>query len=177
MNLESPKVNVAKSAEYLFNALNDVKNFEKLMPENIAKFEVIDENCFEFGLKGMPEIKLVKKGGKLLLFYWLLCGFLSLMQNVIGVSLAQVFDIDPLLGVLMGAVSMEGGHGAAGAFGPTVEALGVYGATAVALAAATFGLVSGGLVGGPVAKYLIGRYNLKSTESEENISVDEAEGG
>jgi hypothetical protein len=63
MNLESPKVNVAKSAEYLFNALNDVKNFEKLMPENIAKFEVIDENCFEFGLKGMPEIKLIKKGG------------------------------------------------------------------------------------------------------------------
>lgn len=63
MNLESPKVNVAKSAEYVFKALNDVKNFEKLMPENIAKFEVIDENCFEFGLKGMPEIKLVKKGG------------------------------------------------------------------------------------------------------------------
>ncbi len=63
MNLESPKVSVAKSAEYVFNALNDVKNFEKLMPENIAKFEVIDENCFEFGLKGMPEIKLVKKGG------------------------------------------------------------------------------------------------------------------
>ena len=63
MNLESPKVNVAKSTEYLFNALNDVKNFEKLMPESIAKFEVIDENCFEFGLKGMPEIKLVKKGG------------------------------------------------------------------------------------------------------------------
>ena len=63
MNLESPKVNVAKSAEYLFNALNDVKNFEKLIPENIAKIEDIDENCFEFGLKGMPEIKLVKKGG------------------------------------------------------------------------------------------------------------------
>jgi carbon monoxide dehydrogenase subunit G len=63
MNLESPKVNVAKSAEYVFKALNDLKNFEKLMPENIAKFEVIDENCFEFGLKGMPEIKLVKKGG------------------------------------------------------------------------------------------------------------------
>ena len=62
MNLESPKVNVAKSAEYVFTALNDMKNFEKLMPENIAKFEVIDENCFEFGLKGMPEIKLVKKG-------------------------------------------------------------------------------------------------------------------
>ena len=61
MNLESPKTNVEKSAEYIFNALSDIKNFEKLMPENMAKFEVIDENCFEFGLKGMPEIKFVKK--------------------------------------------------------------------------------------------------------------------
>jgi hypothetical protein len=61
MNLESPKTKVKKSAEYIFNALSDIKNFEKLMPENMAKFEVIDENCFEFGLKGMPEIKLVKK--------------------------------------------------------------------------------------------------------------------
>jgi carbon monoxide dehydrogenase subunit G len=61
MNLESPKTAVDKSAAYVFNALTDIKNFEKLMPENIAKFEVIDENCFEFGLKGMPEIKLVKK--------------------------------------------------------------------------------------------------------------------
>lgn len=61
MNLESQKTNVEKSAEYIFNALSDIKNFEKLMPENMAKFEVIDENCFEFGLKGMPEIKLVKK--------------------------------------------------------------------------------------------------------------------
>src|SRR5690554_2655579 len=61
MNLESSKVSVSKPAAYLFEALTDIKNFEKLMPENIAKFEVIDENCFEFGLKGMPEIKLVEK--------------------------------------------------------------------------------------------------------------------
>lgn len=61
MNLESPKVTVEKSAEYMFNALIDIKNFEHLMPENKSKFEVIDENCFEFGLKGMPEIKLLKK--------------------------------------------------------------------------------------------------------------------
>ncbi len=61
MNLESPKVNVEKSAQYLFDALTDVKNFEKLMPENIAKFEVLDENAFIFGLKGMPEIKLKMK--------------------------------------------------------------------------------------------------------------------
>ncbi|HTO36028.1 MAG: SRPBCC family protein [Flavobacteriaceae bacterium] len=58
MNLESQKVTVEKSAEYIFNALTDVRNFEKLMPENIAKFEVTDDTSFVFGLKGMPEIKL-----------------------------------------------------------------------------------------------------------------------
>ena len=63
MNLESPKVTVGKSAEYLFNALSDVKNFEKLMPDNIAKFEVLGDDIFNFGLKGMPEIKLRMKEG------------------------------------------------------------------------------------------------------------------
>lgn len=63
MNLESPKVTVDQSAEYLFNALSDVKNYEKLMPENIAKFEVLGDDIFNFGLKGMPEIKLRLKEG------------------------------------------------------------------------------------------------------------------
>lgn len=58
MNLESPKINVEKSAQELFDLLTDMKNFEKLMPENIAKFEVIGEDSFLFGLKGMPEIQL-----------------------------------------------------------------------------------------------------------------------
>ena len=61
MNLESPKVTVDKSTLELFNSLSDVRNFEKLMPENIAKFEVIGEDAFIFGLKGMPEIKLKMK--------------------------------------------------------------------------------------------------------------------
>ena len=61
MNLESPKETLDKSAEYVFHALSDVKNFEKLMPENIAKFEVLGEDIFVFGLKGMPEIKLKMK--------------------------------------------------------------------------------------------------------------------
>lgn len=61
MNLESPKVSVQKSAQELFDLLSNVKNFEQLMPENIAKFEVIGEDAFIFGLKSMPEIKLVIK--------------------------------------------------------------------------------------------------------------------
>lgn len=61
MNLESPKVSVEQSAQHLFDSLTDVKSFEKLMPESIAKFEVIGDDAFLFGLKGMPEIKLKMK--------------------------------------------------------------------------------------------------------------------
>lgn len=61
MNLESPKVTVEKPAQYLFESLSDVRNFEKLMPDTIAKFEVTGEDSFIFGLKGMPEIKLKMK--------------------------------------------------------------------------------------------------------------------
>ncbi|MFN3640988.1 MAG: SRPBCC family protein [Flavobacterium sp.] len=61
MQLESQKVTISKSSEYLFNSLTDVRNFEKLMPDSIAKFEVTDEESFIFGLKGMPEIKLRMK--------------------------------------------------------------------------------------------------------------------
>ncbi|WP_027626840.1 sodium/glutamate symporter [Clostridium lundense] len=110
---------------------------------------------------------LVKKGGKPLVIYWVLCCILAVAQNAIGVSLAKLVGIHPVLGVMMGAVSMEGGHGAAAAFGPMAEGLGVASATTVAVAAATFGLISGGLIGGPIAKYLIDKYDLKPTEAEE----------
>lgn len=62
MNLESSKVIVSKSRQELFDLLGNVKNFEKLMPDSISKFQVINENSFLFALKGMPEIALEKKG-------------------------------------------------------------------------------------------------------------------
>jgi len=61
MNLESPKVTVQKSAQHIFESLSEVKNFEKLMPDTISKFEVLGDDIFNFGLKGMPEIKLKMK--------------------------------------------------------------------------------------------------------------------
>ena len=61
MNLESPKVSIKKSAQEVFDFLSDVKNFESLMPENISKFEMLDDDTFLFALKGMPEIILKKK--------------------------------------------------------------------------------------------------------------------
>ncbi len=61
MNLESPKIKLPKTQEEIFNFLSDIKNFESLMPENISKFEVLDNDKFLFALKGMPEIVLKKK--------------------------------------------------------------------------------------------------------------------
>ena len=61
MNLESPKISVSKSSQDVFDFLTDIKNFESLMPENISKFEVLDDDKFLFALKGMPEIILKKK--------------------------------------------------------------------------------------------------------------------
>ncbi|MFI1771633.1 SRPBCC family protein [Thalassobellus citreus] len=61
MNLESPKINVGKSPQEVFDFLADIKNFESLLPENISKFEVLDDDKFLFALKGMPEIILKKK--------------------------------------------------------------------------------------------------------------------
>ncbi len=110
--------------------------------------------------------KLVKLGGKLLVIYWLACGFLALMQNVIGVSLASLMGIHPLIGMMAGAVSMEGGHGAAAAFGQTLEDLGISSAMTIGAAAATCGLVAGGLIGGPIVKYLVGKYNLTPDEQD-----------
>ncbi|ARK32348.1 sodium/glutamate symporter [Halalkalibacter krulwichiae] len=115
--------------------------------------------------------KLVKLGGKLLLIYWIACGFLALFQSVIGISLASVFGLDPLLGVMFGAVSMEGGHGAATAFGGTIEELGIESALSIGLAAATFGLIAGGLVGGPTVKYLITKHKLKATEPKQENEI------
>ncbi|GAA0438934.1 sodium/glutamate symporter [Lentibacillus halophilus] len=109
---------------------------------------------------------LIKLGGKLLVIYWVSCGVLALVQSVIGVSMAKLLNIEPLIGVVVGAVSMEGGHGAATAFGNTIKDMGVDSALSVGLAAATVGLVAGGLMGGPIVRYLVNKHNLKADESE-----------
>lgn len=105
--------------------------------------------------------KLIKLGGKLLVIYLLLCGVTVFLQNVIGVSFAGLFGIEPLLGVMAGAVSMNGGHGGAAAYGQTIEDLGISSALTIGMAAATLGLICGSLSGGPVARYLIKKHDLK----------------
>ncbi|MDK9865979.1 MULTISPECIES: sodium/glutamate symporter [Staphylococcus] len=112
-------------------------------------------------------LKLLRLGGKVLILYFIFCGVLAVFQNIIGVSIAKVLNIPPLLGLTAGSMSMEGGHGNAAAYGQTVQNMGIDSALTAALAAATLGLVAGGLIGGPVVKYLINKYNLKPEHAEE----------
>ncbi|GHS86311.1 glutamate/sodium ion symporter GltS [Synergistales bacterium] len=103
----------------------------------------------------------LRKGGRTLIYYLLACWALVLFQNLLGVGLASLFDMHPLLGIMAGAVSMEGGHNLAVIFGPLAESMGVSGAAAAAMAAATFGIIAGGLLGAPMANWLIKRHDLE----------------
>lgn len=117
------------------------------------------------GLGG--SLGLLRKGGVALIVYLVTCWFIAIFQNAFGASLAYLLGLHPVLGVMAGAVSLEGGHGAAAAFGPTAELLGVKGATAVAIASATYGLIAGCLLGGPTAKWLIDKYKIPVVASSE----------
>ena len=114
-------------------------------------------------------LKLFKIGGKVMLIYFTFCGIMAICQNIIGVSLAKLLNIKPLLGLTAGSMSMEGGHGNAAAYGKTLQDMGVDSAVAAALAAATLGLVFGGLIGGPIVKYLIKRYDLKPEHRDDSF--------
>ncbi|EMB7192120.1 TPA: sodium/glutamate symporter [Pseudomonas aeruginosa] len=118
------------------------------------------------GLGG--SLGLLRKGGKTLLVYLSACWALAILQNLIGVGSAGLLGLDPLLGIMAGAVSLEGGFGAAAAFDPVAEGLGAQGATTVALASATFGMVAGGLLGSPVARWLIERNRLPVQAESDN---------
>ncbi len=107
-------------------------------------------------------IKLIKKSGKQGAILAIVAVSFLVIQNLVGVSLSSLFGINKLLGVAMGSIAMSGGVGSGAAFGPSLESLGAEGATTIGVAAATFGLLMGSLVGGPVAKKLIDKYNLKS---------------
>ena len=98
----------------------------------------------------------LRSGGKALsVFVFVVVGLL-LMQNAIGIALAKLMGLDPLMGLLAGSITLSGGHGTGAAWSKLFsERYGFENATEVAMACATFGLVLGGLIGGPVARYLV----------------------
>ena len=104
--------------------------------------------------------KLFAGGRSLVIFLLCIVGFI-LVQNTVGMGLAKMLGLDPLIGLVAGSITLTGGHGTAGAWGEILEnKYGITGATALGMASATFGLIIGGLIGGPVAKFLIERHHL-----------------
>ena len=116
-------------------------------------------------------LKVLKSGGKSLIVFLGLVIALILCQNFIAIGLAKLLHISPLVGLCTGSIPMIGGHGTAGAFGPVLEDFGVKGASTLCTAAATFGLIAGSVMGGPVGKRLIEKKNLLDTVIAEDDSL------
>ena len=109
----------------------------------------------------------LKKGGRVVAVFLLVVTGLLLVQNAMGIGLATALGLDPLMGLLAGSITLSGGHGTGAAWGATfTEKFGLASASELALASATFGLVLGGLIGGPVARLLIKRVKTSGVEEE-----------
>lgn len=112
-------------------------------------------------------LKLLKKGGLQVIIFLLISMILVVAQNILGIGIAEMFNLHPYIGLATGSTPLVGGPGTSGAFGPLFEQAGVQGAATVAMAAATFGLVMGSLIGGPIGKALIEKHNL--TEKKNSV--------
>lgn len=117
--------------------------------------------------------RLLKKGGKKVITFLLVAIVMVCLQNVLSSILAGVFGWDLRLGLCTGSIPMVGGHGTAGSYGPLMEGMGIESANVIAIAAATYGLVAGSLMGGPTARGIINKYNLKATESETGVELND----
>ena len=114
-------------------------------------------------------LAVLKEGGKDLILFLVQVILLIVLQNVLAVGMSRVLGVNPLIGMCTGSVPMVGGHG------PVIEDFGIQGATTIATAAATFGLIAGSLIGGPLGNSLIKKYNLletaKTDEDDEEIEI------
>lgn len=143
----------------------------------IAEFSFDDtlrEVCMVFFFTSVgfqANLKVLKSGGKSLIVFLGLFITLIILQNLTAVGLAKLLNLNPLIGMCTGSIPMVGGHGTAGAFGPVLEDLNIKGATTICTAAATFGLIFGSLIGGPLGKRLIEKHSLLNTAANEDDSL------
>lgn len=123
----------------------------------------------------LASFSLLKKGGLAVAIFLFAAVVLVIIQNGVGVALAKAFGLNPGIGLAAGSIPLTGGHGTSGAFGPYLEERGVTGATVVAVASATYGLVAGCMIGGPIAKRLMEKFNLKCTDDSKKQTADSEE--
>ena len=121
-------------------------------------------------------LKVLKSGGLSLVVFLVCVIVLIISQNLVSVGLAKLVGVSPLIGLSTGSIPMVGGHGTAGAFGPVLEDLGISGASTLCTAPATFGFVSGSLMGGPIGRRLILKHDLlKTAVMEDDATLVEDE--
>lgn len=143
----------------------------------IAEFsfdDILREVCMVFFFTSVgfqANLKVLKSGGKSLVVFLGLVILLIISQNLVAVGMSKVLGLSPLIGMCTGSIPMVGGHGTAGAFGPVLEDFNIDGATTICTAAATFGLICGSLIGGPLGKRLIEKKNLLETAIPEDDSL------
>ena len=101
------------------------------------------------------DLKVIKKGGKLLVIMLALLVVIIALQNLMPMGITRLMGVDPLIGMAAGSISMTGGHGTAGGFAKVLEGMGLHGAGTIGMAAATFGLIAGSMIGGPLAERII----------------------
>ena len=136
--------------------------------------DTLREVCMVFFFTSVgfqANLKVLKSGGKALAIFLGLVIVLIFMQNILAVGVSHLIGLDSLVGLCTGSIPMVGGHGTAGAFGPVLEDFNVQGATTICTAAATFGLVAGSLIGGPIGKRLIEKKHLLDTIVTEDDSL------
>ena len=143
----------------------------------IAEFtfdDTLREVCMVFFFTSVgfqANLRVLKSGGKSLFIFLGLVVVLIVSQNFLALGVSKLLHLDPLVGLCTGSIPMVGGHGTAGAFGPVLEDFDVKGATTICTAAATFGLIAGSLIGGPIGKRLIDRKKLLDTAVAEDDSI------
>mgnify|MGYP002584819150 FL=1 len=136
--------------------------------------DTLREVCMVFFFTSVgfqANLKVLKSGGKSLIVFLGLVITLIILQNLTAVGLAKLLNLNPLIGMCTGSIPMVGGHGTAGAFGPVLEDLNIKGATTICTAAATFGLIFGSLIGGPLGKRLIEKHSLLNTAANDDDSL------
>lgn len=143
----------------------------------VAEFtfdDILKEVCMVFFFTSVgfqANLKVLKSGGKAMIVFLGLVITLIISQNFLAVGLSKLLNISPLVGLCTGSIPMVGGHGTAGAFGPVLEDFGISGATTLCTAGATFGLIAGSVMGGPVGRRLIEKKKLLDTVVQEDDSL------
>lgn len=123
------------------------------------------------------DLKVLKQGGKPLVLMLVLLVLMIALQNLMPWGITKLMRVDPLLGIAAGSVSMTGGHGTAGGFAGILEQMGLQGAGTIGMAAATFGLIAGSMVGGPLANRIIRTRLIQEQIQPKDVAIDPAMAG